>query len=393
MGCSTLARTASPADGANRVNHTPSVTARSPHAARVELALLALLAVLGAALAWDRGRLPRREPSPQPGAIAEAVAPDLQLYGEVVADVRAGIPYYAAARQRIPAHGFPISSPLNWRLPTYAWLFARFPGPRWVQAALALLSLAALALAFRAQRQSSGVAAAVVTCCLLIGVVRWALDGEAYLAQEPWAATLLIVSLSAHALAGRWRWLAVAAGTLALLIRELALPYCGVACLLALWNRRWREGAAWAVGIGLFMAFYVWHVGQVRTHLPAAEAAAGSGLSQWLRCGGLDFVLLTTRMNGILFSAPGPLLWLYLVACLLGLASSATETSRLACLAAAAYLLAFAVVGRGENFYWGLLPAPLLAFGLHAAPRALAKRWTAAFSAADAPSGRCLPAR
>jgi hypothetical protein len=364
----------------------------SPTAARVQLALVAILAVSGAALAINRGRLPQRESDAESATAAEEPAPDLQLYREVVADVRAGIPYYASARHQIPWHGFPIASPLNWRLPTYAWLFALLPGPRWVQAALVVLSLAALALAWSAQSRSHGSVAAAITCLLLVGTVRWALDGDAYLAQEPWAATLLIVSLSAHSLGDRWRSLAIAAGLFALFIRELALPYCGVACLLALWHRRWRDGALWTLGISAFFAFYAWHVGQVRIHLAGSEPAAAGGLSQWLRFGGLDFVLLTTRMNGILFSAPAPLLWLYSIACLFGLASSASETSRLACLAAAAYLLAFAVIGRSENFYWGLLPAPLLAFGLHGAPAALVKQWNAAFPAEDAPGGRCLPA-
>ena len=374
------------------MTRTPCSSESSPRAARIQLSLFALVALAGAALAIHRGQLPQRESDANSAGGAEATAPDLQLYREVVADVRAGIPYYASARHQIPWHGFPIASPLNWRLPTYAWLFALLPGPRWVQAALVLLGLAALALAYHAQSQSSGATAAVVTSCLLIGVVRWALDGDAYLAQEPWAATLLIASLSAHSLRGRWRALAIAAGLGALFMRELALPYCGVACLLAMWHRHWREGVLWTVGIAAFFAFYAWHVGQVGIHLAGSEAAAAGGLAQWLRCGGLDFVLLTTRMNGLLFAAPGALLWLYLLAALLGLASRGDETSHLAALASAAYLLAFAVIGRSENFYWGLLPAPLLAFGLHAAHAALARLWSASFRAANEPGGMSLPA-
>ena len=103
-------------------------------------------------------------------------------------------------------------------------------------------------------------------------------------------------------------------------------------------------------------------------------APPGAGLAQWLRLGGLDFVLLTTRMNGLFFAAPAGLLWLYLLAALVGLANRPDETSRVACLAALAYLLAFAVLGRPENFYWGLLPAPLLAWGAAHGPAALARK-------------------
>lgn len=348
-------------------------TADSSFAARAKLAVLAALAVAGIALAWNKGRIPQREIDP--AAAATATAPDLQLYREVIAGVRGGNDYYAVAREKIPAHGFPISSPLNWRLPTYAWLFALLPGPRWIQAALVLLSLAALATAFTAQLRTSGVAVAIATTLLLVGVVRWALDGEAYLAQEPWAATLIVLSLGTHALGGKWRIAAVAAGVAALLFRELALPYCGVALLGAMWNRRWRECAGWATGLALFCGYFAWHVAQVRGQLVGLDAPAGAGLAQWLRFGGLDFVLLTTRLNGLLFAAPAALLWLYLLASLLGLASRTDETSRIACLAALAYLLAFAVVGRPENFYWGLLPAPLLAWGTVHAPAALGEIW------------------
>jgi hypothetical protein len=361
---------------------TPAI---SSLAARAYPYALAVIAVAGLLLGWNRGQLPRRDVDPAAGAAANATAPDLDLYRQVVAQVRAGRGYYSVAREQIPAHGFPIGSPLNWRLPTYAWLFALLPGPIWIQALLVMLSAVALWLAFRAQMQASGLGYAVGTTLLLVGVVRWALDGDAYFAQEPWAATLIAISLSAHALGGRWRIAAVASGTGALLFRELALPYCGIACLCAAWNRRWSETAAWGAGITLFFGLFAWHVAQVHDQLADVHVAGGSaGLSQWLRFGGLDFVLLTTRLNGLLFNAPSALLWLYLLAALVGLARRTDETSRLACLAALAYLAAFAIVGRPENFYWGLIPAPLLAWGVAAAPAALAERWPSSVASGEA---------
>ena len=344
-------------------------------AARAKLAVLAILCAAGLALGWNKGRLPVR-PLPMVAGETTTTTPDLQLYREVVDEVHQGGSYYDVARQKIPQFGFPITSPLNWRLPTYAWVLAALPGPCSRQGALLLLSLLALGLAFQALRKQHSTSVAAATAFVLFGVVRWALDGEAYLAQEPWAATLIVISLGSHALGGRWRIAAVAAGTAALLFRELALPYCGIACLCAAWNRRWLESAAWAAGIAAFFGLFAWHVLQVREQLAGVESAAGgAGLSQWLRFGGLDFLLLTTRMNGLLFAAPAAVLWLYLLASLLGLADRTDETSRLACLAALAYLLAYAIVGRPENFYWGLLPAPLLAWGLALAPEALQRLW------------------
>jgi hypothetical protein len=263
---------------------------------------------------------------------------------------------------------------LNWRLPTYAWLLSRLPGERWIQAALVGLSTIALAIAFTAQARHCAVGAAAAGAFLLFGVVRWAIDGQAYLAQEPWAATLILISLGAHSRGGRWWALAVAAGIAALLFRELALPYCGLACTFALYRRRWAEAASWTAGIALFCCFFAWHIGRVHEQLAYDEMAASTGLSQWLRFGGLDFVLLTLRMNSLLFAAPGWLLWAYLLITLFSLARSTDDTSHLACLGALGYILCFAVVGRPENFYWGLMAAPLLAWGVAPLPAALRER-------------------
>lgn len=356
---------------------------------RALLALLCFLAVAGTALGWNRGQLPQREPLTAVANTGSGLAPDLALYRDVIAEVRGGANYYTVAAQKIPHYGFPISSPLNWRLPTYAWLLSRLP-PVCIQPVLVALSVIALALAFGARLRTSGIGYAALTAFLLFGVVRWSIDGHAYLAQEPWAATLIIISLSAYSLGGLesgvgihcWRALAVTAGIAALMFRELALPYCGIALSIAAWNRRWLEAAGWLAGIAAFFAFYAWHMNQVHAQLAAAGAASSSSLAQWLRFGGLDYVLLTTRMNSLLFHAPGWLLWLYLLVALVGLGRQPTETNQLACFTALAYLLAFAVLGRPENFYWGLLPAPLLAWGAAQAPALIA--WAVPTAPSDA---------
>ncbi len=336
---------------------------------RTVAVVFVLLAVVGMVLGWDKGKLPERGIVEAAEATAATeIAPDLALYRDVIAGVRRGRGYYAVAGEKIPQYGFQITSPLNWRLPTYAWLLSRLPGPMWIQGLLVVLSAVGLGLAFVAQTRAIGVGGAAVTTFLLFGVVRWAIDGEAYLAQEPWAATLVLISLAATALASgneRWRALAVIAGIAALLFRELALPYCLAACVVTAWNGRRWEAASWAAGIALFFGFFAWHAAQVKAQLVELEvvASAGGGLSQWLRFGGLDFVLLTTRMNSLLFAAPSWLLWLYVLLALVGLSRGRNQANETACVAALLYLLAFAVVGRPENFYWGLLPAPLLAWG------------------------------
>jgi hypothetical protein len=336
------------------------------HGSRYFGAAWALVVAVGLFYSWNLGALPRRDMAANRDVGRGEVAPDLALYLEVIARVRRGENYYAVAGQAIPNYGFPTSSPLNWRLPTYAWLLSTLRCAGTIQLTLIALSIFALTIVFAVRWRQDGALCALLTTVAMIGVVRWAGDGYACVAQEPWAATLIVVSLAAHAASRHavgWRYVSIVAGLAALFMRELALPYCAIAGLVAFSHGRRREAAYWLVGILAFFAFYAWHVSQVRGQLAVSGGSATTDVGQWLRLGGLDFVLLSSRMNGLLFEAPGAAIWLFLVAALLGSGVRRSDTSQLAGFAAAAYLVAFAFLGRPENFYWGLMPAPLLAWG------------------------------
>jgi hypothetical protein len=345
---------------------------------RITLILLAALVLAGCLAGWNKGRLPQRAPRPVTDA-TRGTTPDLALYQAIIADVRGGRDYYDAAHEHIPAFGFPISSPLNWRLPTYAWVFSLLPGKCWIQGALLVLGIAGLVLTFASESATSNVLQAGFTTLLMFGVFRWVLDGDAYLAQEVWAGVLIMISVAALRLgeaSWKWRLLAVAAGIAALMFRELALPFCLAAGGLALWQRRRWEAALWANGVAVFGLLLVWHVAHVRAELAEdGIVGGGAGLAQWLRFGGIDFVLLTARMNSLLFHWPSMISWLYLVVAMIGLANRADLAGRVSCWAALIYLLAFAIVGRPENFYWGLIYAPLLPAGVAAGVAALARHW------------------
>ena len=345
---------------------------------RATLIGLGLLALAGCIAGWGKGELPKRAPREAIEA-TRGTTPDLALYQAVIADVRGGRDYYDAAHEHIARFGFPIRSPLNWRLPTYAWLLSLLPNKCWIQGVLLLLGIAGLVLTFAAERATHDIFSAAFATLVMFGVFKWVLDGDAYLAQEVWAGVLIMISVAALRLgeeSWKWRVLAAAAGIAALLFRELALPYCLVAGGLTLWQRRYWEAALWAKGLAGFGLLLAWHVLQVRSELAEdGIAGGGTGLIQWIRCGGIDFVLLTARMNSLLFHWPTALLWLYLLLSLFGLAQRSDFASRVCCLAALLYLVAFAIVGRPENFYWGLLYAPLLPAGVVAGLAALARDW------------------
>jgi hypothetical protein len=348
-----------------------------PRSARIVRWLWCTIALMGLVLSWNSGQLPERDAdiardtSPALATSSSAIAPDLALYVEVIARVRRGEDYYAVAAEAIPSHGFPTSSPLNWRLPTYAWLLSRLPCAGWIQLTLMGLSLIALAATFASRVKGDGALCAGVTTLLMIGVLRWSADGYACVAQEPWAATFMVLALAAYGAGerrGAFRYAAIGLAIAALFFRELVLPFCGIGCLVALYQRRFGEVAAWMAGMALFFAFYAWHVGQVRAQLALSGAVAAPDVGQWLRLGGLDFVLLSLRMNGLLFQAPGIVLWLFLLAALVGAGIGRGATQPLVGLATAAYVVAFAFLGRPENFYWGLIPAPLLAWSVGSLP-------------------------
>ena len=207
------------------------------------------------------------------------IAPDLALYRDVIAGVRSGRGYYAVAGEKIPQYGFPIASPLNWRLPTYAWLLSRLPGPAWVQGLLVILSVVGLALAFVAQCRVTGVVYAAATSFLLFGVVRWAIDGQAYLAQEPWGGDADDCFAGGNRAGQRHRTRRIDGGDCRR--RGAIVSRAGAAVLCGGWSCRCGKAAVGGGGVGgghrVFFAFFAWHVGQVKGQLVGLEAVTAAG--------------------------------------------------------------------------------------------------------------------
>jgi len=291
---------------------------------------------------------------------------DLQAYRRIVERVHRGEDYYSAAGDELRSGGYASSSVFNWRLPTYAWLLGALPQPEWGQVLLGLLAMAALALAYAADRQDGSVLRGLVVMLAMLGALLWCIDGDAFFAQELWAGVLIAVSVGAFA-AGQRGW-GVAAGLSALLMRELALPYVLVAVVLAGRERRWREVAAWCAGLAVFGVFLAWHAWQVQRHLIGSENVETDG---WIQFGGPAFVIETCQMNVWLFRLPAWVALLYLVASLLGLAAWRGPVAGRVGATVGVYLLAFLVVGKPFNTYWGLLYVALLPFGIVRLPHTL----------------------
>ena len=290
---------------------------------------------------------------------------DLRLYRRIVECVHAGEDYYEVAGREMRAAGYPTGSIFNWRPPLYAWLFGMFPTPAWAQGVLAAIALWTIFSACRIMQRDGGMARVVFGIFPLIGALHWCIDGDAFLSQELWSGILIALSVCAYA-QERWR-LALTTGLLALFLRELALPYCLLALIFAWRHGRRQEAVVWMIGLILYGVYMTRHVQMVAGRILPEDHVHAS----WVQFGGAAFLLVTCRMNAYLFNAP---LWasaLYLPLALLGLAGWRGGTGARLALTGGAYVAAFAVVGQPFNDYWGLMNAPLLAFGFAAAPEAL----------------------
>jgi hypothetical protein len=328
-------------------------TAHSPIRFRIWLALIGLAAFV---LAWLWSLA-------QPSAPVLAAAPqggrDLQAYRQIVERVHNGEDYYDAAAEELREGGYCSGSVFNWRLPTYAWLLAVWPRPEWGQGLLSIVAVLALGLAYTVERKVSSVGRAILLSLLMAGAFLWCIDGDAFFSQELWAGVLIAVSIGAFAVNGKV--LGVAAGLAALFMRELAAPYVLIAVILAIRERSWREIVAWGVGCAAFIVFFLWHAGQVQHHLTGQEIQETEG---WLQFGGPAFVLRTCQMNVWLFKLPAWVALAYLAAAVVGLACSHGAVQTRAGLTVAVYLVAFLMVGKWVNNYWGLLYVAILPFGI-----------------------------
>lgn len=325
-----------------------------PALARLLLAAVAALIALGLAQA----------PSPAP-RLAQAGEGDTALYRAIAARADTLPAYYAAATAEQRARGYPLRPFVTVREPALALLTHRLgaAGVAWAWRLLALAAFVALAATLmreiprRGERLAAvGLAAFSVLLLAQPALAAW---------HEAWAGMLLVAAL---ALAARSRWLAACGVALAaLLLRELALPaVLALGAAAALRGRR-REAGGWVAVVALFALALAGHAAMVAAHvLPGDPGSPG-----WSSLGGWRFVLGAAHRTSLFALVPLPLAAVLLPLALLGWAAPATPLADRVALALAATLGAFLLVGRPDNFYWGLVVAPLLAPGLAFAPAAL----------------------
>lgn len=310
--------------------------------------LVAVLIAIAVLVALLTGR-PRSTPS-------SADIGDAALYATIAADVRSGQDYYAAASKHLRANHYPVGSVFNWRPPGLT--VARASVPAWVS--LVVLWVLAAVLVWR----SYALAGWWSVGCLMPVIWLTAIPAATWY-SELWSGVL--IRHSAVSFARNEPRTGAVFGVVAVMIRELAAPYCLVAGVIALWRRDWREVAVWTVGGVACLMYYAWHA----QHVGAYSLTGDLVHPTWIQLGGVPFMLNAFRhATGVLVIAPA------LVFGVIVALAVAASWSRLMPLHVRAgvlvYAVAFLFVGQPFNGYWGLMVGPVFALWVSYAPAGLA---------------------
>ncbi len=323
----------------------------------------ALLFCLIAALvaSWPSANVaPQKNPHPSKATSPADLAKndDLRLYSLIATRVSNGENYYSATAAELRANNYPLRPFVTFRFPTLTQVSAHFGYPA-MSAGLALLVLATLLCWWRRLHGAFADPGRRISAVMLLatGLVL-AVFPNLIVLHELWAGILIALSL------GLYRpekyWLALFAAAAALAIRETALPFVLLMSAFALWYRRWQELAAWcALLLGFGAALYMHFLAVSAVTSPLDPASQG-----WATIGGWDASIRALRLTSALRAFPDAIGALVVPVAMLGWASWKSDTGLRVTLYLCGYAFMLMIIGRPQNFYWGLMAAPLLLMGM-----------------------------
>lgn len=331
--------------------------------------LLALLLLIGLGLSLGGDRVAQTP--------AVSGRGDANLYRAIDTRMLACQGYYQAATAEHRARGYPLRPFVTVRMPTLAWSTTLVGGPAhmvWLEALLTILSMCATIMRLKAMMRSpwmwgSASLLAVPTAVLLFqsAPVVW---------HELWAGLLTAMALMCWS---ERRWLpSVALGLAAVLFRELAMPFLFAMAACALLERRPREAWGWAGAILIAALALAAHAMTVHALLRPGDLTSPG----WSRFGGWRFDMALVRESSLLALLPASATAVLLPITLLGWAGWSNRYAARFALSLAGWLGAFLLIGRPDNFYWGLLIGPLMPIGLVVAFPALRDLLRAAWQSA-----------
>jgi hypothetical protein len=298
---------------------------------------------------------------------------DLVLYQTIAVRVASGESYYQVAAQEQRAGNYPLKPFVTIRLPTLAYLLAWLGQ---VGSSGLLISLLGITLwaywqrlegVFADPRRRVRFAEPIqrsVAVSLVAGGSAVVFQPGVVVFHELWAGLLIALAVALKA-SDRWPW-AVLAGAAAVMIRELALPLVLLMTAFAFFERRWREMIAWTAVLLAFSVAMILHA----SHVGAVVRPDDLSSPGWVNIGGYEAYLRFMRMTSALRLYPDWLANIQIILALFGWLSWRSATGILGTLLLVGYASIFMVLGRADNFYWGLLNAPMLMVGLMFLPQA-----------------------
>lgn len=284
---------------------------------------------------------------------------DEGLYRAIIVRVRDGENYYDAAVAEQRRRDYPVRPAMTVREPTVTYLNVLAGGPDNLYVALLGAGLCMiLALMWRLESLAPGKNTWRVAV-ILSGLFSAAIFKPQYVVDsETWAALFIVLALLSRSL--RWFWPSVAFGLLACFARELALPIMAVMFAFAWYEGKKKEAFAWLGATVVFLVAYGIHM-----ELARSATSPGDPVSQgWLVWGGPQFVIETVRHSSALIVAPAWVTAVVIPLSVLGWLSRKSSFADRVLALLAVYFLAFLVIGRMQNTYWGTLYVVLIGAGL-----------------------------
>jgi hypothetical protein len=355
------------------------------------IAVTALLMATGFAFRMHNKFLPGAEMAPARVSTAEigrataapggqAAAPlvigDLELYRNITERMAAGTSYYAAAADEHRRGGFPLRPFITVRMPTLAMISAPL-GPSVPRGLLiVLVAITGLVWFRRLRRITDAASLQAVIGTMLVGtaLVTSIITANLVVSHEVWAGTLMALSWGLHRSGSQEpaAWLpSVLIAAIAVLIRETALPFILLMAAFAVWQRDWRQVTAWLAAVVAFAGCLMLHASNVAGVVTATDMASPG----WTNLSGWPFFVLAMHGATMIRIVPEAVSPFVVPLVMLGWAAWRTPTGAFGFLLFAGYALTFSVLGRPDNWYWGLLLAPVFALGLLFLPQGIADLW------------------
>jgi len=299
---------------------------------------------------------------------------DLALYDIAIERIQGGEHYYDFIVEEQRAARYPVTPGIAVRLPTLAYIDAWLGKTGQTIAALILLFAVLAAWWRRLGDEPGGKRHRAMAMALLMMSASLGLNRYFFVLHELWAGMLLALAFGLYR-PGKWGG-ALAVAALALAIRETALPFVLLMAALAFWRQDWKEGAAWSGLTLLFLALFGVHL-----HLIAQQVLPSDPSGQgWLYLRGLSGWVSNVALSSNLRFLPSWLAGPVVIVAMLGWAAWRSPAGLFGLLFFLGFGLIFMIVGRPDNFYWGMLVSPAMFIGAAFAPMGLAALIAAAAS-------------